>query len=211
MKPKIVFIILLLGATVRFVEAQTVGEMFIKMPESELLTLTASHRSDLINLYKAGKNATIKNRFEDSCSIISMKEEYLQIRTGNHTLEMFLLPMINDSKIIGLIQTVCAPVCDSQLEFFTTSWKKLTTSVFISFAGKYDFLKEGVNREEEKVKNALIPLDIFLMQLRYNPENRELQQFYTTPDYLSETDRIAVKPYLIDVPKRFKWNLTRFE
>jgi hypothetical protein len=119
--------------------------------------------------------------------------------------------MINDSKIAGLIQTVCAPVCDSYLEFYTTSWKKLAASAFITFADKYDFLKEGIHPEDETVKNALIPLDIFLMQLHYEPENQELQQYYTTPDYINEEDRDKVKPYLKEAPKRFKWNLTCFE
>jgi hypothetical protein len=41
---------------------------------------------------------------------------------------------INDSKIVGLIQTVCAPVCDSYLEFYTTAGKKLHTTAFNSRA-----------------------------------------------------------------------------
>ena len=211
MKPKIVFIILLLGASVCSIYAQTIGELFVKFPESELLTLTGSDRQGLIRLYKAGEKAVIKNRLNDSCSMLRLTNDYLQIQTGNNTMELFLLPMINDSKIIGLIQTVCAPVCDSYLEFYTTSWKKLTTSVFISFAGKNDFLKDGVQLADEKVQNALIPLDIVLMKLHYDPEQKELHQYYTTPDYLSETDKETVMPYLIEMPKRFKWNLTRFE
>jgi len=211
MKPKIFFILLLLSLAVLRIQGQTASELFVKMPEPEFLPLTASDRMDLIDLYKAGEKASVKNRFDDSCSIVRMTNDYLQIQTGGNTTELFLLPMINDSKIIGLIQTVCAPVCDSYLEFYTTSWKKLSTPAFITFAGKYDFLKEGVNPKDEKVKNALIPLDIFLMQLHYDPDNQELQQDYTTPDYLSGTDKAQVIQYLTGTPKRFKWNQMRFE
>jgi hypothetical protein len=211
MKLKIVFTIFLLSIAVRLVQGQTASELFVKLPESTYLTLTVSDRLDLIDLYKDGRKATVKNRFGDSCSILRLTDDYLQVQTGSNTMELFLLPMINDSKIAGLIQTVCAPVCDSYLEFYTTSWKKLATSVFITLGGKYDFLKEGIYPEEEKVKNALIPLDISLMQLHYDPEKQELQQHYTTPDYLSETDRDKVKPYLTETPKLFKWNLIRFE
>jgi hypothetical protein len=45
-------------------------------------------------------------------------------------LELFILPMINDSKIVGLIQTVC----DSYPEFYTTVEKKLRTTAFNSRA-----------------------------------------------------------------------------
>ena len=211
MKQKIIFTVFILTIAVRLVQAQTVSELFVNLPEPALLTLTASDRMDLIDMYKAGEKAVVKNQFDDSCSILCMTDDYLLIQTGKNTLELFLLPMINDSKIAGLIQTVCAPVCDSRLEFYTTAWKKLATPVFITFAGNCDFLKEEINPEEEIVKNALIPLDISLMQLHYDPDKQELQQYYTTPEYLSETDRDNVMPYLKENPKRFKWNQIRFE
>ena len=211
MKPKIIFTIILLNVSIYLIQGQTVSELFIKLPEAAFLPLNVSDRSNLIALYKAGEKATVKNRFDDSCSMLRMTNDYLQIQTGNNTVELFLLPMINDTKIIGLIQTVCAPVCDSYLEFYTTAWKQLSASVFITFAGKYDFLKDGINPEEENIKNALIPLDISLMQLNYDPDKQELLQYYTTPEYLSDTDRDKAIPYLKENPKRFKWNLTRFE
>ena len=211
MKPKIIIILFLLSLSVHRIQGQTVSELFVKLPDPEFLPLTVSNRLDLIDLYKAGQNATVKNRFDDSCSIVRMTDDYLQIQTGKNTVELFLLQMINDTKIVGLIQTVCAPVCDSKLEFYTTSWKKLSASVFITFANKYDFLKQGINPEDEKVKNALIPLDISLMQLHYDPDKQELLQYYTTPDYLSADDKANVAPYLTDAPKLFKWNQMRFE
>jgi len=211
MKSKFIFTVFFLFAALRFVHGQTVAELFVKLPDSAFLPLTTSDRLDLIDLYKAGGKATVKNRFDDSCSILRMTDDYLQIQSGKSTMELFLLPMINDSKIIGLIQTVCAPVCDSHLEFYTTGWKKLTTSFFITFANKYNFLKEGVQTEDKEVKNALVSLDISLMQLHYDPDKRELQQTYTTPDYLSKPDRAKVKPYLKETPVQFKWNRMHFE
>ena len=211
MKLKIIFTVFLLSVAIHLIQGQTASELFVKLPESAFLSLTASDRLDLIDLYKAGGEATVKNRFADSCSMLRLTDDYLQIQTGKNTMELFLLPMINDSKIAGLIQTVCAPVCDSYIEFYTVTWKKLNASVFITLAGTNDFLQDGINPEDEKAKNALIPLDISLMQLHYDPEKRELLQYYTTPDYLCEEDRIKVTPYLKDTPKRFKWNMTSFE
>jgi len=211
MKSKIVFSLFLLSLAVHPVQAQTASDLFGSLPDPALFSLSVSDRLDLIDLYKAGQTPTVKNRFDDSCSIVRMTDDYLQIQTGKNTMELFLLPMINDTKIAGLIQTVCAPVCDSKLEFYTTSWKKLSASVFITFANKYDFLKEGINPDDEKVKNALIPLDISLMQLHYDPDKQVLLQYYTTPDYLSKDDKANVTPYLTDAPKQFKWNQMRFE
>jgi hypothetical protein len=211
MKSKILFTVLLLGVTIYSIQGQTISELFVKLPQSAFLPLTVSDRLDLIDLYKSGEKATVKNQLEDSCSILRLTDDYLQIQISKNTLELFILPMINDSKIIGLIQTVCAPVCDSYIEFYTTAWKKLAAPAFISLAGKNDFLKDSAHVDREEVKNALIPLDISFMQLHYDPEKQELQQYYTTPEYLSEPDRAKVKPYLKETPKLFKWNLIRFE
>jgi len=211
MKQKIIFTALLLSITIHFIQAQTISELFIKSPQAEFLTLTNSDRLDLLDMYKAGQKAVVKNLLDDTCSLISLKDNYMQLVIGKNTTEIFILPMINDSKIVGLIQTVCAPVCDSRLEFYTTTWKKIDNSAFITLAGKNDFLKEGINPEDENIKNALIPLDISLMQLHYEPDKQELHQFYTTPEYLSETDMAKAMPYLNGAPKQFKWNQIRFE
>jgi len=211
MKQRIIFTAFLLAIAINLVKAQTVSELFVKSPELEFLILTASDRLDLIDMYKASQKAVVKNLLDDTCSLISLRDDYMQLVMGKNTTEMFLLPMINDSKIIGLIQTVCAPVCDSRLEFFTTTWKKIETSAFITLAGKNDFIKKGINQEDENIKNALIPLDISLMKLRYEPDKQELHQFYTTPEYLSETDMAKLMPYLTGTPKLFKWNQIRFE
>lgn len=211
MKPAIIFTIVLFSLTVQRIKGQTASELFAGMPESELLPLTISDRLDLIDLYKAGQKAVVKNSYDDSCSVIRLTNDYIEVQVGNSTTELFLLPMINDSKIVGLIQTVCAPVCDSYLDFYTIAWKKLTPSIFVTLAGPNDFLKEGINQEDEEVKNALIPLDIVLSRLHYDPDKQELQQYYTTPDYLSEKDKASAMSYLKDTPKLFKWNHIRFE
>jgi len=211
MKLKNIFILFLMYAAVHFVQGQTVNELFVKIPDPAFLPLSVSDRLDLIDLYKAGEKAAVKNLLEDSCSIFRLTDNYMQIQTGKNTIELFLLPLINDSKIVGLIQTVCAPVCDSKIEFYTITWKKLDTSVFFTYANAYDFLKAEIQPEEENVSNALTPLDVSFVRLQYDPDKQELQQYYTTPDYLSEADRSKVMPFLRETPKALKWNMTRFE
>jgi hypothetical protein len=190
---------------------QTAGELFMSLPESELPTLNETNRLDLIDLYKAGQEAAVVNQLGDSSVIRQLTDDYLEVKTGNYTLELLILRMVNDSKIVSLIKTVCAPVCDSYMEFYTTSWRKLDTNLFISPADKSWFVKAGVDVSEQKVRNALVSLDISLMQFRYNPERQELQQYYNTPEYLGVDERAAVAPYLKETPRIFKWNQIYFE
>ena len=181
------------------------------MPESMLLTLTEINRLELIELYKGELTAAVENQMGDSCFLTRMTDDYLQIQEGKSSLEIIILPMVNDSKVTGLIRTVCAPLCDSNLAFYTVNWKQLNTDIFITPAGKERFIKDGVNLDEQKVRNALIPLDISLMQFRYDPDTHELLQYYNTPQYLSADDREKAAPYLKNTPVVFIWNQSRFE
>ena len=201
-------ILLLLSCLPLPAPAQTAEKLFASLPESMSLTWTETNRLELIELYKAGLTAAVENQLGDSCFLACMTDDYLQIREGKSSLEIIVLPMVNDSKVICLIHTVCAPICDSHLAFYTVNWKKLDNSVFITPAGKARFIKDGIDIDGQ---NALIPLDISLMQFRYDPDSRELLQYYHTPQYLSFDDREKAAPCLKDEPVVFKWNLTRFE
>jgi len=194
-----------------FIQAQTAEKLFISMPESMVLTLTELNRTELVELYKGGLPATVENQLGDSCRLIRMTDDYLQMQEGTSSMEIIVLPMVNDSKIICLIRTVCAPICDSNLSFYTVNWKQLNTNLFITPAGKEQFIKNGVNINVQETQNALIPLDISLMQYRYNPDTHELQQYYNTPQYLNADDRKKATPFLKDTPVRFKWDQIRFE
>ncbi|MDR2621856.1 MAG: DUF3256 family protein [Dysgonamonadaceae bacterium] len=208
---KIISVLFLFVCLPSVLPAQSAEKLFISMPEFLSLTLTETNRLELVELYKGGLLAAFENQMGDSCFLPRMTDDYLQIREGESSLEIIILPMINDSKVVCLIHTVCAPLCDSYLEFYTVNWKKLNNSAFITPAGKMQFIKAGVNPGEQKTRNALIPLDISLMQFCYNPDSRELLQYYNTPQYLSVDDREKVAPYLKETPVVFKWNQIRFE
>ncbi|MDR0733366.1 MAG: DUF3256 family protein [Dysgonamonadaceae bacterium] len=188
--------------------AQTTEELFASMPKSIALIWTNMNREELIDQYKAGSTAVVKNRLSASCFLTRMTDNYLQITEGKSSTEIIILPMANDSKVICLIYTFCAPVCDSRFEFYTVEWKKLNSDTFITPAGKVRFFKDGIDPDEQY---ALVPLDFSLMQFQYNPDNLELMQYYNTPQYLSEEDKEKAMPALKNTPVVFKWNRTRFE
>lgn len=207
----IISILLLISCFPFPAPAQTAEKLFASLPESLSLTWTEINRLELMELYKGGLTATVKNRLGDSCFLTRMTDDYLQVQEGKSSLEIIVLPMVNDSKVVCLIHTVCAPLCDSHLAFYTVKWKKLDGKAFIIPAGKTRFIKEGVNPCEQKVRNVLLPLDILLMQFRYDPDSRELLQYYNTPQYLSSDDREKAAAYLRNTPVVFKWSGIRFE
>jgi hypothetical protein len=207
----IISILLLISCFPFSPAAQTAEKMFASLPESMSLTWTDINRLELMELYKAGLTTAVVNKLGDSCFLTGMTDDHLQVQESQSSLDVIVLPLVNDSKIVCLIHTVCAPLCDSRLEFYTVNWKKLDNEVFITPAEKAQFIKDGIDPCEQNVRNALIPLDISLMQFRYNPGSRELLQYYNTLQYLSAGDKEKATPYLKDAPIVFKWNRNRFE
>jgi hypothetical protein len=185
------------------VKAQTINEIFVSVPETELLTLATNNRLVLIDLYLKGEEASVENSFGDKVYLNCLTDDYLSIRSGNTATEIFLLTLVNESQIIGLIQTVCAPVCDSRLEFYTLKWKKLDTELFIIPAGsKSWFIRENI---------GFPSLDIALTEFHYDAENQILSQTYNTSSCLNMEDEKTIEQDTTEKTKAYKWNGVRFD
>ncbi|MDR1369469.1 MAG: DUF3256 family protein [Dysgonamonadaceae bacterium] len=191
--------------------AQGMASIFSSMPDRMIEPVDSILRLDIIDLYNAGRSPQIINHFGDTARLVALEDNYLQFQSGNLTLEIASLPMINDSKVIGVIKTVCAPVCDSRVLFFTTEWKPLDPGVFINPVAWDWFISEGVDRDNEYFKTVESALDMELMQFSFDNNGLSLVQTYNTPQYLSIDLRASAGKYLKKESKRYTWNKVRFE
>ncbi|GHT40471.1 hypothetical protein FACS189437_06120 [Bacteroidia bacterium] len=182
--------------------AQTAKEAFISMPEVLLPDLNLYSRMDLVDLYNANQQAVIANSFGDTLTLEKLTTDYLLLKTGKGSLQIIALQMINESHLYCIIHTVCGPVCDSRVDFYSVSWNPLNSNTFIMPATKTEFISE----------NPDFPaLDISLMQWEYDPETSVLQQIYNTPEYLSLEDQNRIRPFIKERAKEYRWNGVRFE
>jgi hypothetical protein len=200
MKKGVVFLLFFFSLSAA--NAQTAGEVFLSFSKPILFPLSTNARLDLIDLFRAKKEAIIKNDFGDEVSLLQLTDDYVSIRSGNLQLEIILLSLINESKIICTIQTLCVSMCDSRLEFYTANWKELDSSVFIRPVDKLWFVSEN---------DHLPILDISFMEFHYDNTKQSLTQTYNTPQYLSKEDLLSIKPYIREQTKEYKWNGMKFE
>ncbi|GHS96164.1 hypothetical protein FACS189421_00740 [Bacteroidia bacterium] len=182
--------------------AQTAKEAFLSMPESLLPDMNLYARMDLVDLYNAGQQAVIANSFNDTIALEKLTSDYLFLKTGKGSLQIMALQMINESWLYCLIHTVCGPVCDSRMDFYSISWNHLNSDTFITPATKTDFINENPDCPA---------LNISLMQWVYDPETATLQQRYNTPDYLSLEDQNTIRPFIKERMREYRWNGIRFE
>lgn len=185
--------------------------MFIEMPDDILLGVSAGQRAELVaNPDSAGLIvATGLSRIERTAPLT---EDYISLKTSDAgTLEIMLLPLVNNTSIVGVIRTVCGKVCDSRIDFYTTDWKPLDQPDLFPVTDKSLFLKQDVDTASEDYQNAVAVLDMTPVKLSYSPEKQEITARYDIEGYLSSVDYKLLEPYLTKEPKVYKWDKFSFK
>ena len=193
------------------VSAQNVAAFFIQMPDDYLPQLEEAWRKDLIDLYQAGKVATLDNTMGGRSTLEKITTDYLLLQsTERSTLEIKLLPLINETYLACVIATVKAPVADSRVEFFTLDWKPLATSDLYTPVNPEWFIKDDPDRNSEPFLEAISYLDMNLVHYQLSVDDQTLTARYTTPDYLNQENRDRLIPFLKESPKVYRWKSGRF-
>jgi hypothetical protein len=210
MKRLILSLLFISGTLCSF--AQRMEEFFIKMPEGIIIQLEEAWRKDLVDLYKSGKVATLENTMQGRSTLLKLTDNYLLLQsTECSTVEMKLLPLVNNTYIICMITTVNAPVADSRVDFYTTDWSVLPAGELYTPITTNRFLKDDVDHSAMAFSDANALLDIFLVKYSLDADNNTLTAEYTTPLYLDEESQRKIVPILKDVSKIYEWKLSRFE
>ena len=194
-------IILIVAVFFQLISArsQTIENIFLSMPPEILPTLNQPGRLNLIDLYKEGEKAENKDLLNNKCALTVLQDDYIRLESEKNSLELISLPMINDSRLLLVIQTVCAPTCDSRLNFYTIQWKELDTNSFLTPVDKNWFIREDVG------------LNFDFMKFSYSPEKKLLIQEYQTSEYLEAGQEEKEKSNLKEETKSYHWSGTRFE
>lgn len=182
--------------------ARNAKEAFLSMPLNMFTELSINNRMDLVDSYEAETDASVQNKLQEDVIIEKLTEDYLLLNSGNSTIQIIVLPMVNESQLYCLIHTVCGPICDSKIEFYSLSWKKLSTDTFISIAPQSWFI-ENMNEFPE--------LAISFLQFLFDPDKKILKQINNSPSYLGIQEQKKIKPYIKKESREYKWDGLRFQ
>lgn len=203
---------ILLSMLVFGVKAQDMAGIFAAMPDQKIPQLEHAWRKDLIDLYTGGKEAKLKNTMGGYSTLQKLTPDYLLLQpTERSTVEMKLLPLVNNTYIVCVVTTVKGPVADSRVEFFTTEWQPLTAEDLFSPVPAGWFLKEDVDKNEPAYLDAVSRLDMDLIQYTLSPEDVTLTATYTTPLYVELDVRERVLNFIKPEPKVYRWEKSHFK
>lgn len=194
------------------VKAQDADAIFVAMPDQYIPQLENAWRKDLIDLYNSGKEAKLKNTMNGFSTLKKLTPDYLLLQvTERSTIEIKLLPLVNNTNVVCMVTTVYGPVPDSQIKFFTTEWEPLNAADMYTPVPAEWFIKETADKDKASFIEATSRLDIDLRKLSLSPDNLTLTMEYTTPQYLSEEDRRKVTSFLKEEPKVYTWEKSHFK
>lgn len=205
---KKIFFILSLLITGLVSQAQNISPLVIAMPDDMLIGITLDQRKLLIAPEKKDTDQmAVVNIVGDTVKRLEFAEDFISLQTSKvGTLQIKLLPLVNNTQIIGVINTVCGPVCDSRIDFYTTDWTPLKQSDLFPQINKDSFLKSGIDRNSETFLNAYATLDMTPVKLSFSAADKNVTAVYDIKRYLSKEDYEQLLPFLKEAPVIYTWD-----
>jgi hypothetical protein len=187
--------------------SENLERYFINMPDKLNPTMTRKNRLELLEYHKAGKGDSIQNRFENNAyleTFDTLNNLIVVKNTASSTFEMKVMDISNGKPVVGIISTVCAPICQSSVEFYDTAWNKI--------AMQFNMPKAIQWIDNDKLANA-VELDKFwvnkilensFISLQFDAENQWIIATNNSILFLSDNDRKVIAPLLNTKPIIFE-------
>ena len=180
--------------------SQTIEKWYVNMPDFINPTLTKQNRLELLEYHKAGKGDSIANRFGNQAYLLSLDTLQQQIvvkNTPSSAFEMKILNLEDGTAVLGIIRTVCAPVCMSSVEFYDTAWNVIPIQFNMPKAIEWVSV-DSIPSEKLDIKWVKSLMEISFISLRFSDKDQSIVAKNNTMDFISEEDRKVIAPYVSD-------------
>ncbi len=177
---------------------QLAKDLFVNMPDTVCPLLTPINRADCIDFLESNMKAKVENRFNKISEMIELGNDYIQVQLSpQSTWQMKLLSVNDSTQIICTISTACAPVCDSDIRFYSDKWVLLPTSTYLpSQPEMNNFFIQPDSTSAVKYEEAILSADVLLMKADLSKENDNLIFTFSTADYLEKETAEKLNPFI---------------
>ena len=193
------------------VQAKSLKDLWVSMPDSLLPTLDRNLRLELVELEEMGVKPNVKNLLGEECDMDTLTNDYLECTTSKVArLQMTYLPSSAEDSVLCVIKTFRAPSKESEIRFYDQGWRQLPISSYLAkdqyMLGSYIKPKSDTMRVEEyeELKSKLEPV---MYVTEYLPTAQVFRVQVSLP-LLSNEDKLKVQSILVQ--RKFKWVLGRF-
>lgn len=208
---KKLFVFLWVVLLVTSVQAKSLKDLWVSMPDSLLPTLDRNLRLELVELEEMGVKPNVKNLLGEECDMDTLTNDYLECTTSKAArLQMIYLPSSAGDSVLCVTKTFRAPSKESEIRFYDQGWRQLPISSYLAkdqyALGCYIKPKSDTMRVEEyeELKSKLEPV---MYVTEYLPTAQAFRVQVSLP-LLSNEDKMKVQSILMQ--RKFKWILGRF-
>lgn len=188
---KLNFILILLLLICGNLPAQSLKDLFLKMPVELLPLLKENDRLDLIDLYEAKMNIPVTNRLDGKSSIKMLTDNYMYLTlSASSSMQIKMLTDVNGDTLLCVVNTVSAEAADSRIRLYKNDWQPVENGFFDTPAIADFFI------QSDSTKEALELADIYLVELNLSLEDNTLVAEYTLPRYMNKEDAARILPLL---------------
>lgn len=206
---KIFIIATLLIATLLHVDAQPpMRDLWIQMPDSVVAYLDVNSRTEMADFYEMKVKTGSKNLLEGKSAIDSLTSDYIHVTLNSSTTLQIKKLQTESSFVICLIKTFTAPEPESEVSFFSSSWKPLKDTFGLPVTNDASSLiKQFTTRpdtiSQERYEELASMLDPVMISAEMSV-NEQVVTFSLSRPLIEKSEILNINA--IFKQRKFKWN-----
>jgi hypothetical protein len=180
--------------------SQTIEKWFVNMPDILNPTLSKQNRMELLEYHKAGQGDSIANVFKHQAYLLhldTLKQLIAVKNTRSSIFEMKIIKLDDSTSAVGIIRTVCAPVCMSTVEFYDTAWNLIPLGFTRPAAIEWLDIN-NIPAEKIDLQWAKNLMGLSFISLSFSEKDQSIVAKNNTLDFISVEDRKIIAPYVSD-------------
>lgn len=206
---KIFIIATLLIATLLHVDAQPpMRDLWIQMPDSVVAYLDVNSRTEMADFYEMKVKTGSKNLLEGKSAIDSLTSDYIHVTLNSSTTLQIKKLQTESSFVICLIKTFTAPEPESEVSFFSSSWKPLKDTFGLPVTNDASSLIEQFTTRpdtisQERYEELASMLDPVMISAEMSV-NEQVVTFSLSRPLIEKSEILNINA--IFKQRKFKWN-----
>lgn len=163
---KISIVLCILCFLCEITHAQSLKDLFLKMPQEVCPVLSEYNRLEIVDNQKNGKTMQTRNLFRTFSKMEELTDDYAHlVISKNSEKEMKMLTKNDGTRIIMVISTIfCDETPDSSVAFYSTDWKPLPTHDYYTLPPIDNFRRVTIDKNTGQLivstTNASLMLNI---------------------------------------------------
>lgn len=174
--------------------AQSLKDLFLKMPQELCPSLSEYNRLELVDNQKNGKPMQTRNQFRTLSEMKELTDDYAHlVVTKKSEKEMKLLTKSDGTPIIFVISTVyCDSIPDSSVAFYATDWTPLRTLDFYTLPPIENFCHVTIDKTSNQLTVTTNNTPFRLRSDGNNDQPQAPQTFTSTYRWVPEENRFIL-------------------